>query len=1665
MDATATEDDHETRQTLLIANRGEIAVRIIRTAKKMGIRTVSVYTPADAVSPHVTMADISVALPLSSEDSNPTSTFANTSITESSAYLSPDSFLEICKVHDVTLLHPGYGFLSENAEFANMVTRAGVTWLGPSADVIRDMGLKHEARRIVKDVAKFSGDPELELCVVPGSDGLVKDGEEAEQMVRRIGLPVLFKASAGGGGLGMVVCERLEDVVSTFDSASMRAKSLFGNAGVLIERYFPRARHIEVQVFGDGEGNVIHLGERECSIQRRHQKVIEESPSPFLEEHPGLRAKVCDAAVALCRSIQYDYAGTVEFLVDDLTGEFYFLEMNTRLQVEHPVTEMVYSNLDLVELMIRHGIAKRNNQQSPLDFSQNSYERLRKSSRDDGQGHAIEGRLYAENPAEEFISCPGLLQSVDLEKEYEWLRVDSWISTGMEVTPHFDPLLAKITVYGSTREEAISRFVKALEECHVYGPPNNMDYLRAIAISDGFQAGRATTKFLENFRYTPRAVKVIEPGLEMTIQDLPGRTVGRGVPCSGPMDPMAFSIGNILVGNPKEMEGIELIIAPGVPACLRFLCPTLIAVTGRDVDVSVDDGNASMWSRVVVPAGGTVTISMKEVNESGGLRVYVLIKGGFPHVPRYLGSKSTSVQIGGYQGRPLAPGDFLALEENGFSVSPNQSSHSLSPGLIPQYPRDWIVYALPGPHDDEEFVTPEGIAKFYSTRWQVSPSSNRMGIRLESPEKIQWARTGGGEGGAHPSNILDNAYALGSVNINGDTPVILTNEGPDMGGYVCLCTVATGELWKLGQLAPGCTVQFRRIPHQSALDIRDHNNRYMREVEKSVSGEQTYRKASLYVDALQDQGYPPLLNQRSAATSHSCVLRQAGDMAILVEFGEMKLDFLLRARVQVLLEALKTRNHPGLKRLSPCIRSLMVLELYSFPVRWSTNILLSKVYYDPDLISQPDFVQVLLSDNESIPANLSHLTFSGRKITFPIVLDDPWSRDATSKYMQTVREKAVYLPSNVEYLARNNGLASAGEALKRLASSDWIAFGVGFYLACPFLVPLDPRSQLVGQKLNPSRTFTPRATKTNILFKGAVGIAGPVTAIYPVDSPGGYQLFGRTLPPWQTWGKGTHFSPNAPWLLEPFDQLCFEPVNVQRYEELGRLFDQGRYVFKIEPTTFSMEQYKASISAIESEMISFRGRQRVAQAEQAERERAMLLEWERDKASRSRLESNSTEGHWHGFFQPRTSDMDGPAFVTQCPISPNSTFIYDFETHNQSGNFWYHSHLSTQYCDGLRGAIAIHNPDDPLKDLYDVDDEGTIITLADWYHSLAPAATDDFFTTGVVPIPDSGLINGKGRFNGGPETPFAVVNVEQGKRYRLRVFAISCRPFFTFSIDSHNLTFIEADGIEHDPVDIQNVDVYAAQRVSVILNATQPVNNYWIRAPPTGGDPAGNPNFNPNLTLAILRYKGAPNQEPTTVNVPGHKLLDQEMHPIAQEGPGKLGDGPPDVPIVLNIAQPNPPFFDINGVSYISPTVPVLLQILSGAKQPQDLLPSEQVFVLPRNKIVQVSIPGGGAHPFHLHGHAFDVVLPSNDSTFNFVNPLRRDVYPINGGNTTFRWLTDNPGAWFLHCHIDWHLEAGLAVAFAEAPEDNVSGDAAQITPQDWLDLCPQYDQLDPELQ
>lgn len=436
----------------------------------------------------------------------------------------------------------------------------------------------------------------------------------------------------------------------------------------------------------------------------------------------------------------------------------------------------------------------------------------------------------------------------------------------------------------------------------------------------------------------------------------------------------------------------------------------------------------------------------------------------------------------------------------------------------------------------------------------------------------------------------------------------------------------------------------------------------------------------------------------------------------------------------------------------------------------------------------------------------------------------------------------------------------------------------------------------------------------------------------------------------------------------------------------------------------------------------------------------------------------STSIHWHGIYQNGTNYADGTSFVTQCPIAQNHSFLYTFSATSQTGTYWYHSHYSVQYCDGLRGALVIYDPDDPLAYMYDVDDASTVITLSDWYHVVAPVLRYI-----IGPGFDSSLINGLGRYAGGPASELAVISVEQGKRYRMRLVSISCDPSFAFSIDGHNFTIIEADGLLTEPLVVDKLDILAGQRYSVVLIADKPVDNYWMRSLPN----SVNASFVGGMNSAILRYQGAPLVDPTTVNTSSQApFAEINLHTLINPGaPGIPGYGNADINLNFQVNNASG-FFYLNGVSYKPPTVPVLLQILSGAQEPSQLLPNGSIVVLEANKVVELTLSivtgPGGPHPIHLHGHAFDVVQSAGSSTFNYVNPVRRDV--VSAGNAgqqmVIRWTTDNSGPWFLHCHIDWHLDAGFAVVMAESPSDT----AAHINPvpQDWDDLCPIYYSLTP---
>ncbi|KAJ3994728.1 laccase [Lentinula boryana] len=446
--------------------------------------------------------------------------------------------------------------------------------------------------------------------------------------------------------------------------------------------------------------------------------------------------------------------------------------------------------------------------------------------------------------------------------------------------------------------------------------------------------------------------------------------------------------------------------------------------------------------------------------------------------------------------------------------------------------------------------------------------------------------------------------------------------------------------------------------------------------------------------------------------------------------------------------------------------------------------------------------------------------------------------------------------------------------------------------------------------------------------------------------------------------------------------------------------------------------------------------------------------------------ARSTSIHWHGLFQKTTNYADGVSFVSQCPIVANHSFMYDFQVPDQAGTYWYHSHLSVQYCDGLRGPIVIYDPLDPHQSLYDVDDESTVITISDWYHDTSY----ELIAKRAALAADATLINGKGRYAGGPNVPLEVINVEYGKRYRFRLISMSCGVDHGFSIDGHNLTIIEVDGVNTQPLTVNYIQLYAAQRYSIVLHANQKPDVYRVRALPTSG--VGAANFTNSVNSGILRYKTAPgpaDREPTTSQQTDIVALDEnDLRPLELPGaPGKPYPGGAD--LVLNLTMgfgvapgASAPAFFMNNVTYVSPKVPVLLQILSGTQSAQDLLPSGSVYTLPRNKVIEINLFGGdaigGPHPFHLHGHAFDVVKTSSSSNYNFVNPVRRDVTLVNqNGQTTIRFVTDNPGPWFLHCHIDPHLEAGLAVVLAEDTRDTKVVDPV---PDGWKNLCPIYDSL-----
>ncbi|PWH82685.1 acetyl-CoA carboxylase biotin carboxylase subunit [Algibacter marinivivus] len=447
---------------ILVANRGEIAIRVMQTAQKMGIKTVAVFSTVDRNAPHVKFADEAVCIG---------------EAPSSESYLKGDKIIEVAKNLNVDAIHPGYGFLSENASFAELCEDNNIIFIGPKSKAIKIMGSKLAAKDAVKA---------YDIPMVPGIDEAITDVEKAKQIANDIGFPILIKASAGGGGKGMRVVEKEANLESQMNRAISEATSAFGDGSVFIEKYVTSPRHIEIQVMADSHGNVLHFFERECSIQRRHQKVVEEAPSCVLT--PVLRAKMGEAAIKVAKACDYLGAGTVEFLLDG-DHNFYFLEMNTRLQVEHPVTELI-SGVDLVELQIK--VARG----EALQIKQDDLKI---------NGHALELRVYAEDPLNDFLPSVGHLDTYQLPKG-KGIRVDNGFEEGMDIPIYYDPMLSKLITYGNTREEAIQLMIKAIENYIVKGVETTLPFGKYVCEHEAFRSGNFDTHFVKNF-YSPESLK------------------------------------------------------------------------------------------------------------------------------------------------------------------------------------------------------------------------------------------------------------------------------------------------------------------------------------------------------------------------------------------------------------------------------------------------------------------------------------------------------------------------------------------------------------------------------------------------------------------------------------------------------------------------------------------------------------------------------------------------------------------------------------------------------------------------------------------------------------------------------------------------------------------------------------------------------------------------------------------------------------------------------------------------------------------------------------------------------------------------------------------------------------------------------------------------------
>ncbi|MEO1199552.1 MAG: urea carboxylase [Pseudomonadota bacterium] len=1092
-------------EKILIANRGEIACRIIRTLDRMGIGSIAVFSDADRHAAHVAMAGEAVRLgPAPAAES----------------YLDIAAVLAACRATGAQAVHPGYGFLSENAEFAERLEAAGIRFIGPRPEHIRLFGLKHTARA----AAKAAG-----LPLLPGT-GLIESLDEAKREAARIGYPAMLKSTAGGGGIGLQLCNTPEELPNLYERVQRLAQANFGDGSLFLERFVAEARHVEVQIFGDGKGTVVSLGERDCSLQRRNQKVVEETPAPGIPD--TVRTRLVNAAERLGTRTNYSSAGTVEFIYDPTRAEFYFLEVNTRLQVEHPVTEAV-TGVDLLEWMVMEAAGS-------LDLSGYQHQ---------PNGTAIEVRLYAEDPARDFRPSAGRITEARFPRN---IRVDTWVATGTEVPATYDPLLAKLIATGEDRSAAVAALQDALKATEIHGIETNLDYLRQIAASDMFSSGAVSTSALARFPFRPRTIEVIQPGAQSSLQDWPGRQGywHVGVPPSGPMDPLSHRLANRIVGNPAWSAVLEMTLTGPT---LRVHTDALIALTGADLDAHLDNAPVAQFEPVPAQVGQVLRFGKAQ---GMGNRAYLAIAGGFD-APAYLGSRSTFT-LGGFGGHAtgaLKTGDVLRI---GFEAQ-ERTPASLPEAIRPALANEWQIGVLYGPHGAPDFFTGDDIGMLLEAVYEVHFNSARTGVRLVGP-KPQWAREDGGEAGLHPSNIHDNAYAVGALDFTGDMPIILGPDGPSLGGFVCPLVVAKAELWKIGQLKPGDTVRFLPLTLAEA-------DRLETEQEAAIAGER-----SCFLDLPRPtvvrgvEELEPAIRLTRPERPVPVTYRRTGEDYLLIEFGPNVLDIDLRVRAQLLMERITAERIDALIDVTPGIRSL-------------------QLHYDNRSLSEARLIDLIDNLEAELPS-LDDVVVPSRVVQLPLAWNDSQTQLATRKYQELIHPDAPWCPWNIEFIRRINGLETVEDVRRIVYGADYMVYGLGdVYLGAPVATPVDPRHRLVTTKYNPARTWTP---------ENAVGIGGAYLCIYGMEGPGGYQFVGRTVQVWNSWRTTQNFVDGTPWLLRFFDRIRFFPVDEKELMEMRDAFPHGAYTVETEEGEFSLAAHHRMLAANAEEISAFRLRRETA---------------------------------------------------------------------------------------------------------------------------------------------------------------------------------------------------------------------------------------------------------------------------------------------------------------------------------------------------------------------------------------------------------------------------------------------------------------------------------------